>query len=157
MLPSPLMIVEKGGESQSRNPATATIAENLAIGQGTVGQKAAAKLAKAHKGRARGKTRKRTVMARARVGERRKGRKLQQVLSKAKTEEDTAWFAMTILTEFDDDRNLPTPIHTECPSLDDLLEIVVQPQDTPKKTKTVPEAGEEGKEIVVDIGVKPCT
>src|SRR6266545_2030133 len=80
MLPSPLMMVEKGGESQSRNPATATIAENLAIGQGTAGQKAVAKLAKAHKGRAREKTRKRTVMARARVAERRKGRRLQQVL-----------------------------------------------------------------------------
>jgi len=33
----------------------------------------------------------------------------------------------------------------------------VQPQDTPKKTKMVPEAGKEGKEIVVDIGVEPCT
>jgi len=36
-------------------------------------------------------------------------------------------------------------------------EIVVQPQDTPKKTKMVPEAGKEGKEIVVNIGVEPRT
>ena len=33
----------------------------------------------------------------------------------------------------------------------------MQPQDIPKKTKMVPEAGEEGKEIVVDIGVEPRT
>jgi len=66
-----------GGESQSRNPATVTIAENLAIGQGTAWQKAVARLAKAHKGRARGKTRKRRAMARVRVAERRKGRRLQ--------------------------------------------------------------------------------
>ena len=30
-------------------------------------------------------------------------------------------------------------------------------RDTPKKTETVPEAGKEGKEIVVDIGVEPRT
>ena len=70
----------KGGESQSRNPATVTIVENLAIGQGTAEQKVVAKLAKAQKGRARGKIRKRRVMARVRVAERRKGRRLQQVL-----------------------------------------------------------------------------
>ena len=64
---------------------------------------------------------------------------------------------MTILTKFDDDQNLPIPIHTECPSLNDLLKIVAQPRDTPKKTEMVPEAGEEGKEIVVDIGVEPRT
>ena len=73
--------------------------------------------------------------------------------AKAKAEEDAAWFAMTILTEFEDDRILPVSTPTECPSLDELLEIAARPRNVPKKPKMVLEAGEEGEEkIVVDTG-----
>ena len=75
--------------------------------------------------------------------------------AKAKEEEDSAWFAMTTLTKFEDDQNSPVPTSTKCPSLNDLLEIPTRFPDAPKKVET--EAGEEEEEIVVDTGVEPRT
>ena len=86
-----------------------------------------------------------------RKGDGSKNKKEAAASVKAKAEDDAAWFAISTFLDFEDEHDLPVPIATPCPDLDDLLNVSTYAENSPKVQEQL-EPDNPKDEPVKDMG-----